>query len=143
MPTCSGEVPSRRYMVEWLLHNSLGQMWLAMCKKHGWTAEVEADGNLARLEARRKEWREKRERGEVALETELKQELRQHGIVIWLDKDGYYNTYVDQLITRYKRDDFFAPVVAFRGSYLEMGEKAERVFGRAQVQQIHKKLAKR
>ncbi|MEH1791392.1 BREX-6 system adenine-specific DNA-methyltransferase PglX [Nostoc sp.] len=59
---------TERYMVEWLLHNSLGQMWLAMCKKHGWTAEVEADGTLARLEARRKEWREKRERGEVALD---------------------------------------------------------------------------
>ncbi|WP_242055726.1 BREX-6 system adenine-specific DNA-methyltransferase PglX [Nostoc flagelliforme] len=59
---------TERYMVEWLLHNSLGQMWLAMCKKHGWTAEVEADGTLARLEARRKEWREKREQGEVAIE---------------------------------------------------------------------------
>ncbi|MEH1861920.1 MAG: BREX-6 system adenine-specific DNA-methyltransferase PglX [Nostoc sp.] len=59
---------TERYMVEWLLHNSLGQMWLAMCKKHGWTAEVEADGTLARLEARRKEWREKREQGEVALD---------------------------------------------------------------------------
>ncbi|MEH2002809.1 MAG: BREX-6 system adenine-specific DNA-methyltransferase PglX [Nostoc sp.] len=59
---------TERYMVEWLLHNSLGQMWLAMCKKHGWTAEVEADGTLARLEARRKEWREKRERTEVALD---------------------------------------------------------------------------
>jgi hypothetical protein len=59
---------TERYMVEWLLHNSLGQMWLAMCKKHGWTAEVEADGTLARLEARRKEWREKREQGEAALD---------------------------------------------------------------------------
>lgn len=59
---------TERYMVEWLLHNSLGQMWLAMCKKHGWTAEVEANGTLARLEARRKEWREKREGGEVALD---------------------------------------------------------------------------
>ncbi|MEH1975444.1 MAG: BREX-6 system adenine-specific DNA-methyltransferase PglX [Nostoc sp.] len=59
---------TERYMVEWLLHNSLGQIWLAMCKKHGWTAEVEADGTLARLEARRKEWREKREQREVALD---------------------------------------------------------------------------
>jgi Eco57I restriction-modification methylase len=59
---------TERYMVEWLLHNSLGQMWLAMCKKHGWVAEVEADGTLQRLEERRKIWREKRERGEVALD---------------------------------------------------------------------------
>jgi methylase of polypeptide subunit release factors len=52
---------TERYMVEWLLHNSLGQTWLAICKKQGWTAEVEADGTLERLEERRKAWREKRE----------------------------------------------------------------------------------
>ena len=57
-------------MVDWLLQNSLGPMWLAMCKKHGWTPEVEADGTLARLEERRVEWRAKREAGEVSL-TEL------------------------------------------------------------------------
>ncbi len=34
---------TERYMVEWLLHNSLGQLWLAMCKKHGWTADVQRD----------------------------------------------------------------------------------------------------
>ncbi|WP_292822740.1 BREX-6 system phosphatase PglZ [Nostoc sp. JL33] len=56
----------------------------------------------------------------AVLEAELKRELRQRGIVIWLDKDGYYNSYVDELITRYNRGDFFAPVVGFRGSYLEM-----------------------
>ena len=61
---------TERYMVDWLLQNSLGPMWLAMCKKHGWTPEVEADGTLARLEQRRVEWRAKREAGEVAL-TEL------------------------------------------------------------------------
>ncbi len=56
----------------------------------------------------------------AVLEAELKRELRQRGIVIWLDKDGYYNNYVDELIARYNRGDFFAPVVGFRGSYLEM-----------------------
>lgn len=54
------------------------------------------------------------------LEMEVKTKLRQHGIVIWLDKDGYYNEYVDNLCDRHVRGDFFAPVVAFRGSYLEM-----------------------
>lgn len=58
---------TERYMVDWLLQNSLGPMWLAMCKKNGWVAEVEADGTLARLEARRVEWRAKREAGEVSL----------------------------------------------------------------------------
>ena len=61
---------TERYMVDWLLQNSLGPMWLAMCKKHGWTPEVEADGTLAGLEERRAEWRGKRDRGEVSL-TEL------------------------------------------------------------------------
>ncbi|MCA9678854.1 MAG: BREX-6 system adenine-specific DNA-methyltransferase PglX [Myxococcales bacterium] len=65
---------TERYMVEWLLHNSLGQMWLAMCRKHGWTADVEragADGSpsvLDRLDARRADWRAKREAGEVAVD---------------------------------------------------------------------------
>jgi hypothetical protein len=58
---------TERYMVDWLLQNSLGPMWLAICKKHGWTPEVEADGTLANLEARRVEWRAKRDSGEVSL----------------------------------------------------------------------------
>ncbi|MCA9632490.1 MAG: BREX-6 system adenine-specific DNA-methyltransferase PglX [Myxococcales bacterium] len=58
---------TERYMVDWLLQNSLGPMWLAMCRKHGWTAEVEADGTLDALEARRADWRAKREAGEVEL----------------------------------------------------------------------------
>tara|TARA_R110002073_G_scaffold245043_3_gene407290 strand:- start:12793 stop:16701 length:3909 start_codon:yes stop_codon:yes gene_type:complete len=61
---------TERYMVDWLLQNSLGPMWLAMCKKHGWTPEVEADGTLAGLEERRVAFRAKREAGEVEL-TEL------------------------------------------------------------------------
>ena len=59
---------TERYMVEWLLQNSLGQLWLAMCQEQGWVAEAEADGTLARLEERRKGWRERREAGEVALD---------------------------------------------------------------------------
>jgi hypothetical protein len=59
---------TERYMVEWLLHNSLGQMWLAICQAQGWAAEVQADGTLDRLKSRRKVWRQKRENGEVALD---------------------------------------------------------------------------
>ena len=58
---------TERYMVDWLLQNSLGPMWLAMCQKHGWTPEVRADGTLDRLEERRADWRAKRASGEVAL----------------------------------------------------------------------------
>lgn len=57
-----------RYMVEWLLQNSLGQLWFGICKANSWTPEVEADGTLANLEKRRAEWRGRRERGEVSLE---------------------------------------------------------------------------
>ncbi|MEX1364678.1 MAG: BREX-6 system adenine-specific DNA-methyltransferase PglX, partial [Nannocystaceae bacterium] len=56
---------TERYMVDWLLQNSVGPLWLAVCRKHGWTPQVEADGTLARLEARRVEWRAKREAEQV------------------------------------------------------------------------------
>ncbi len=32
---------TERYMVDWLLQNSLGPLWLAQCRKHGWTADCE------------------------------------------------------------------------------------------------------
>jgi len=54
-----------RYMVEWLLQNSLGQLWLEMCQRQGWTPEVVASGTLDRLEQRRAEWRELRAQGQV------------------------------------------------------------------------------
>ena len=61
---------TERYMVDWLLQNSLGPLWLAMCTKNGWTPEAQSDGTLARLDLRRANFREKRDRGEVPL-TEL------------------------------------------------------------------------
>ncbi|MGI5845522.1 MAG: DNA methyltransferase, partial [Candidatus Xenobium sp.] len=57
-----------RYMVEWLLQNSLGQVWFGICARNGWTPEVVTNGTLERLEARRAGWRAKREAGEVDLE---------------------------------------------------------------------------
>jgi hypothetical protein len=57
---------TERYMVEWLLQNSLGLTWLCMCKKHGWTADAEQV--LPLLDARRAQWRRRREAGEVALD---------------------------------------------------------------------------
>ncbi|MFW5920743.1 MAG: SAM-dependent methyltransferase, partial [Polyangiales bacterium] len=54
---------TERYMVEWLLQNSLGLTWLALCKKNGWTPDAEA--LLPALDARRADWRAKREAGEV------------------------------------------------------------------------------
>ncbi|PKN56526.1 MAG: SAM-dependent methyltransferase [Deltaproteobacteria bacterium HGW-Deltaproteobacteria-14] len=64
---------TERYMVEWLLQNSLGQTWLAMCEKNGWTAQVNApdptrDGRstLTDLAQRRAAFRARREAGAVA-----------------------------------------------------------------------------
>lgn len=57
-----------RYIVEWMLQNSIGQIWFAICQKHGWTPEVAADGTLERLEARRIDWRARRGAGEVDIE---------------------------------------------------------------------------
>jgi hypothetical protein len=64
---------TERYMVEWLLQNSLGTMWLAMCRRHGWTAAAEAkreDGKsvLDHLDERRAAFRAQREAGEVPLD---------------------------------------------------------------------------
>ena len=69
---------TERYMVEWLLQNSLGLTWLAMCRKHGWTPD--ADRVLPALDARRAEWRAKREAGEVALDAlmPIEGELEEH-----------------------------------------------------------------
>lgn len=61
---------TERYMVDWLLQNTLGPTWLALCARQGWTAEVIASGTLALLKERRADWRARREAGEVAL-TEL------------------------------------------------------------------------
>lgn len=48
---------TERYMVEWLLQNSLGVQWLAICEKQGW--KPEAIGVIETLEVRRGQWREK------------------------------------------------------------------------------------
>ena len=61
---------TERYMVDWMLQNSLGLMWFTLCKKNGWAPEVQTNGTLQRLEDRRIEWRAKRAAGEVSL-TEL------------------------------------------------------------------------
>lgn len=69
---------TERYMVEWLLQNSLGLTWLAMCKRHGWTADAERV--LPELDARRAAWRTRRESGEVALDAlmPIEGELEEH-----------------------------------------------------------------
>jgi len=61
---CKTQIFTERYMVEWILQNSLGFTWLCMCRKHGWTPDAEP--TLAALETRRIEWRERMDVGAVA-----------------------------------------------------------------------------
>lgn len=65
------QVFTERYLVEWTVQNSLGPMWLAMCKRQGWTPWCEARGTLEQLEQRRTSWRAKREAGEVGLDERM------------------------------------------------------------------------
>lgn len=59
---------TERYVVDWLLQNSLGPMWLAICAKQGWIPEVVESGVFDSLEARRDSWRHHRETGQVQLD---------------------------------------------------------------------------
>ena len=63
----------------------------------------------------------------TALIAELKDEARQHGVLIWLDKDGAYTELVDSLIGGQGEDpygfgsaNFPYPLFAYRGSFLEL-----------------------
>ena len=54
-----------------------------------------------------------------SLEKQVEGRLRERGLVVWLDKDGTYTEFVDQLRARHQKGQFFAPVVGFRGSFLD------------------------
>ena len=58
---------TERYMVEWLVQNSLGVQWLAICAKHGWISSAEE--KIENLKIRRAEWNQRIANEEV-LETE-------------------------------------------------------------------------
>jgi hypothetical protein len=58
---------TERYMVEWLVQNSLGAQWLAICAKHGWIPRAEE--KIEKLKIRRAEWNQRISSKEV-LETE-------------------------------------------------------------------------
>jgi hypothetical protein len=66
---------TERYMVEWLLQNSLGVKWLAICKKNGWTPK--AISILEVLEKRREKWTLKLEKGEVSQDASLEIENKE------------------------------------------------------------------
>lgn len=55
-----------------------------------------------------------------ALEVDLREQARQHGILVWLDKEGTYTAFADALAERAAKGEFTIPVRRFRGSYLEL-----------------------
>lgn len=58
---------TERYMVEWLVQNSLGAQWLAICAKNGWTCR--AAEKIEALKTRREAWN-KRIAAKEVLETD-------------------------------------------------------------------------
>lgn len=55
-----------------------------------------------------------------ALTLALREEARQHGIVVWLDREGVYRNFADALAARAVAGAFPYPVRCLRGSYLEL-----------------------
>ncbi|MBP6846095.1 MAG: BREX-6 system phosphatase PglZ [Kofleriaceae bacterium] len=56
----------------------------------------------------------------TSLYAELRELARQRGIVVWLDKEGSYTAFADELAARSAREPTALPVRRFRGSYLEV-----------------------
>ncbi|HCH63144.1 MAG TPA: SAM-dependent methyltransferase, partial [Deltaproteobacteria bacterium] len=57
---------TERYLIHRTLHNSLGPLWLAICARNDWTADVVASGTLDHLAVRRSEWRTQRAAGRIS-----------------------------------------------------------------------------
>jgi hypothetical protein len=62
----------------------------------------------------------------ATLETDLRTWLHKHGIVVWLDRDASYTTFVDHLISMQADGMLPYAVYAYRGSYLELLLALER-----------------
>lgn len=54
----------------------------------------------------------------ATLISQLEADLRRYDIVVWLDRDGHYTEFADMLAR--PDSDFMAPVLGYRGSYLEL-----------------------
>ena len=65
------------------------------------------------------------------LESDVRDRVRRHGVILWLDLDGHYTDFVDRLITDSKAGQIPYAVHALRGSYLELLLSLENVAGGA------------
>ena len=54
------------------------------------------------------------------LENELRQKVRRHGLVVWIDSSGAYSSLVQQLQTMRAAGEVTYDVFTFRGSFLEL-----------------------
>lgn len=65
----------------------------------------------------------------AALEHDVLSFTRRHGVTLWLDKDAHYTAFVDGLAERYRAGEGTVPVLAFRGSFLDLIFALERHAG--------------
>jgi hypothetical protein len=54
------------------------------------------------------------------LEADVREWVRKHGIVVWLDLDKHYSAFIDRLMLLRKQGELPYEVRAYRGSYLEL-----------------------
>ncbi|MBK6463388.1 MAG: BREX-6 system phosphatase PglZ [Myxococcales bacterium] len=62
----------------------------------------------------------------AALLAELANTVRRHGLVAWMDRHGHYTAFVDDLIRQHAAGELAFPVLAYRGSFLELMLGLER-----------------
>ena len=70
-----------------------------------------------------------------ALEGSLRDKVRKHGLVVWLDTNGDYTALVDRLMAARARGALTYAVYAFRGSHLALMRALEGVAGGTQPAQ--------
>lgn len=61
----------------------------------------------------------------ATLDTELRRVVKERGLVVWLDADSNYSSFVRALSERASKGEFPFPVLAFEGSFLELLLKLE------------------
>ena len=64
------------------------------------------------------------------LEADVREWVRKHGILVWLDLDNHYSGFVDRLMALRAQGELPYAVHAYRGSYLELLLSLEALAGR-------------
>ena len=95
---------TERYMVEWLLQNSLGNLWLAICKKNGW--DTTAVKRIEELRVKREEHNLKIERKIISEDTPLP---------IGEDEEEHWKYYLERELTK---DEVESAIVSIKEAKL-------------------------